>query len=354
VTFDPEQLAKHDLRPLRELLLDAGYRTETLAKQLKLHPKMLLADTARNSLIHGDSLGSSPSAVLGRLFLLCAPVPVPEVRKLSNSLIQTLYGYDLVRADAAGRHVVGNVTITEVDGFYYVADRLFENTSGAVGVTISSDVCMPPHASSFELAKAISVVSPDSSVLDVGCGSGCLSLPLTASAGLVTGIDTSSRAVAFSRANASCNGVTARFEHVGWEKFDSPEQYDLILYNSPDERAAFDFVNNGLPRLLRHGGRAQVRLVCDIHAEDRDVQGAVSRMTSVGPQFDVRILAPDDSLFSLSRDVLARGGRPARTLLVERHSEWHAYVDSLRRRGVVEVASIILDITRGRPGFSGQ
>jgi SAM-dependent methyltransferase len=346
VTLDPDKLAEHDLRPVRTLLLESGYRTKTLAARLGLDdPETLLADTARNSLMYCDSLGSSPPAILGRLFLLCAPVPIPVFSKLTKPLIRALYEYELVRVDTDGRHVVANVTITEADGHYYIADRLFENKSGSIHVTISSDMCMPPHASSFELSRIISKALPGSTVLDVGCGSGYLSLPLAVSTELVTGIDTSSRAVAFSRANASLNGLHARFIHQGWEQYDLPEQYDLILYNSPDGGAAFDFINNGLTRFLRPSGRAHVRLVCDVLAEDDDVTSAVRRITTIGPQFAVRIHVPSDSLYSLNREVIAQGSRPSRTLLVDRHSDWQAYLDSLRSRGVVEVASIVLDIT---------
>ena len=41
--------------------------------------------------------------------------------------------------------------------------------------------------------KAIARGRTGSAVLDVGCGSGCLSLPLARPAGHVTGIDTSGR-----------------------------------------------------------------------------------------------------------------------------------------------------------------
>jgi SAM-dependent methyltransferase len=359
VTFDPNRLAEHDLRPLGVLLLDAGYRTRTLAESLKLaDAEALLADAARNSFIHCDSLGTSPPAILGRLFLLCAPVPVPIFGKLPGSLMQALYEYGLVQIDADGRHVVGKVSITEVDGYYFLADRLFENRFGDICVTISADICMPPHASSFELSKAIARVPCGLKLLDIGCGSGCLSLPLAGSADLVTGIDISSRAVAFARANASLNGARARFAHADWEQFDSQEHYDQVFFNSPDAGEAFRFVNNGIPRFLRRSGRAQVWLNCEVLAEDGDIQGTVHRMSAIEQQFDVRILVNDGSPFSLNREALAQGKRPPRTLLVEHSSEWREYVDSLRSRDVVEVASIVLDVTghdgpysqRGEPG----
>lgn len=344
--FDPDRLAEHDLRPLGNLLLDAGYRTGTLAQSLRLEgAEALLADAARNSFIHCDSLGTSPPAILGRLFLLCAPVRAPIFGRLPGSLVRALCEHGLVQPAADGRHVVGKVSITETGGYYFLADRLFENRFGDISITTFTEICMPPHASSLELSNAIAQVYRGSAVLDIGCGSGCLSLPLAGSADHVTGIDISSRAVAFARANASLNGVRARFAHAGWEQFDSQENYDQVFFNSPDASEAFRFINNGIPRFLRWGGHAQVWLYCEVLADDGGVQGTVRRMSTLGQQFDVRILVNDGSPFSLNREALARGRRPPRTLLVKHPSEWHGYVDSLRSRDVVEVVSIVLDIT---------
>jgi SAM-dependent methyltransferase len=351
VTFDPSTLAGRDLQYLRAGLLAAGYRSETLADSLRVKgAAALMSDIARISLICCDSLGTSPSAVLGKLFLLCAPVPMRVFGKLPRPLTQSLHEHGLVHIDSGGQHVIGRVSITEVDEFYFLADRLFENRFGTITVTTPDDVCMTPHASSFELMKAIARGRAGSAVLDVGCGSGCLSLPLARPAGHVTGIDTSGRAVAFARANASLNGVRAQFEQAAWQNYDSQQRYDHILFNTPGPSTAFDFVTAGIPRFLAPGGRAEVWLTCEVLAEDGDIRGTVDRMSTIEPPFDLRIMVNDRSPCSLSREAVASRRRPGHTLVVKHPAEWRAYVDSLHSRGVVEVASIVLEIThRGTP-----
>jgi len=333
------------MQHLRAGLLDAGYRTQTLAESLGVGgAEALLSDIARISLICCDFLGTSSSAILGKLFLLCAPVPMHIFHKLPEPLSQSLHEHGLVQIDSDGQHAIGRVSITEVDGFYFLTDRLFENRFSTITVAIPDDVCMPPHASSFELMKAIARARGGSTVLDVGCGSGCLSLPLARSADLVTGIDISGRAIAFARANASLNGVRAQFENAAWENYNPQQRYDHILFNTPGPTAAFDFVSAGIPRFLAPGGHAEVWLTCEVLAEDGDIRGAVDRMSTIESPFDLRIMVNDRSPCSLSREAVASRRRPGHTLVVKHPAEWRAYAESLHSRGVVEVASIVLEI----------
>jgi hypothetical protein len=348
--FDPTTLAEYDLRYLGALLLDAGYRTETVAEGLDIESaEALWADIVRNSLYYHEFLGASPPAIIGKLFLLCMPLPARIFDGLPAPLPRILREYGLVQADADGQHVVGKVSITEAGGFYFLADRLFENRFGKISVTmpaVSTGICIPPNASSLDLLTAIRRVPCGSAVLDVGCGSGFLSLPLARSASLVTGIDTNDRAIAFARANASMNGVEAQIEHTSWENYDSPQRYDHIVFNTPSPSVAYEFVTTGIPPLLAAGGRAQVLLICEVLAEDGSVRSAIGRMSAIESAFDLNIVINDESPFSLSREAIASGKRPPRTLLIKQPSEWRAYVDSLRRRGVTEVVSTVLEITR--------
>lgn len=308
-------------------------------------PEALLADAARHSVIYGDAAGESPTAVLARLFVFCAPVAADSFEVLPGSLKRELLEHELVEIDPDGEFATGNVTISEVGGRYYLADRLFENIFGTLSVTMNADKCMPPHASSFELARAIGQRAAGSAALDVGCGSGCLTLPLARSGGAVTGIDIGGRAIEFARANASLNGVRALFEQTGWAEFDPGVRYDRVLFNAPDAAAAFGFVSAGVPRLLAAGGVAHVWLWCEVLAGDGDVHAAVARLGRVDPPLTVRVVINERSPFSLGRAAIAQGTRPPNTLLVERTSDWARYVASLRARDVVEVASLVLEIS---------
>ncbi len=67
------------------------------------------------------------------------------------------------------------------------------------------------------------------SVIDYGCGSGVLAIAAKLlGAGPVTGVDIDPQAIVASRANATMNGVTARFEEP--ERF-APEPADVVVAN---------------------------------------------------------------------------------------------------------------------------
>jgi SAM-dependent methyltransferase len=242
-------------------------------------------------------------------------------------------------------HVIGNVSISEIGGGFYLADRLFENLFGEIKISLPVDVCMPPHASSLELMKAVGGPRRSSSALDVGCGSGCLTLPLTRTAENVTGIDISGRSVAFARVNASLNSVEAKFEQSAWQDYHFSKRYDHIIFNSPDATSASAFVTEGIPKFLTDEGNAQIWLTCEALARDRNIHAAVNRLTTIRPPFKLRIMVNEQSPFSLSRDEIMSGKRPRRTLLVVHSHEWADYIDALRSRSVVEVASVVLDIS---------
>jgi SAM-dependent methyltransferase len=353
MTFDPRILAARELGILRNHLAAAGYQSGSLAESFGIaSADILIADVARHSLHLWNSTRTSPTAILAKLFMFCAPVPMHLFDSLPGPLTAILREYGLVAVDAAGC-VTGKVSVNEIGGYYYLADRLFENRSGIVSLTPSADACMPPHASSLELMKAIESTRPGSTILDVGCGSGCLSLPFAGTGGKITGIDISDRAVAFACANASLNGLTAEFSHADWKEYKPPQRYDHVVFNSPSAAMAFEFANLGIPRLLAPGGHARIWLRCEVLAEDGDIYGTISRATSIAPQFILQITAHDESPFSLSAAAIESGKRPRRTLLVKHASEWNGYVDSLRSRGVAEVASIVLDISHNRAPLAG-
>ena len=114
--FDPSTLAEHDLQHLRAGLLDAGYRSEALAERLGVRgAEALLSDSARISLVCHDFLGTSPSAILGKLFLLCAPVPMRVFDELPHPLSQSLHEHALVQVDSDRQHAIGRISRQSCD-----------------------------------------------------------------------------------------------------------------------------------------------------------------------------------------------------------------------------------------------
>lgn len=343
--FDPSALAGRDVRGLRSSLLESGYRTDAVARLLGLpDAESLLTDIARHSLIRCELLDDSCPAVLGKLFLLCAPVPAAVFGGLPRALTRELRENGLVRFDTDAGIVTGTVTITEFDGYFYLADRLFENSSGRITVGCLDTACMPPHASSFEIMRAIGPVRSDSVVLDVGCGSGFLSVPLARAAGHLTGIDINERAAAFARANATLNDVPACFGAGSWEDFEAGQRFSRVIFNAPNAPVGFGFISGGVPRLLAPGGVAQVWAMCEVLAEDGDIHGTVDRMCTLAAPLRLTVVRNEDSLFSLGRDAITSGKRPRHTLLIDHPAQWRAYVDDLRSRTVTEVVSATLEI----------
>lgn len=75
-------------------------------------------------------------------------------------------------------------------------------------------------------------VEPGDRVLEVGCGSGALSLVAAGEGAEVVGVDVSEEAVEASKGNAEENGVEAEFRHS--DLFDNvSDRFDVVIFNPP-------------------------------------------------------------------------------------------------------------------------
>ncbi|MCX5829961.1 MAG: tRNA (adenine(22)-N(1))-methyltransferase TrmK [Deltaproteobacteria bacterium] len=112
---------------------------------------------------------------------------------------------------------------------------LIQLPSGLVELLIPQAVHMPPP-SSIELARLLDV-QPGESVLDLGCGSGLLSIAaakLGARQVIATDVDPS--ALAAARHNARINGLESRIELRSGSWFDAvgeEERFDVIVATPP-------------------------------------------------------------------------------------------------------------------------
>ncbi|MBN1786295.1 MAG: methyltransferase [Candidatus Methanofastidiosa archaeon] len=94
------------------------------------------------------------------------------------------------------------------------------------------DNVYPPLEDTLLLAKNIDV-RPGDKVLEIGCGTGYVSIAAAMMGGIVEGVDINAAAVSLSSLNAKKNGVkNARF-HIGdmFENVDGP--FDVIIFNPP-------------------------------------------------------------------------------------------------------------------------
>jgi 2-polyprenyl-3-methyl-5-hydroxy-6-metoxy-1,4-benzoquinol methylase len=96
-------------------------------------------------------------------------------------------------------------------------------------------------------------------ILEVGSGTGALSVYLALNGARVTGIDVSEETVALATRRAEANGVADRveFRAVPIERLDDPDgTYDAIIGNQVLHHFELDEAMPNIGRLLRAGGRA--------------------------------------------------------------------------------------------------
>jgi release factor glutamine methyltransferase len=89
----------------------------------------------------------------------------------------------------------------------------------------------PPSEDTFLLLEEIEV-RPGERVLEMGCGTGIISLHCAKAGGVVTAADINPRAVDCARANAERNGLEAEFLHSDLF-LDVEGRFDLIIFNPP-------------------------------------------------------------------------------------------------------------------------
>lgn len=99
----------------------------------------------------------------------------------------------------------------------------------------------------------------DKRVLELGCGSGTISIWLALQGAITTGIDVSDQTLEIARRRASVNGVSDRstFKAVPAEQLDHPDGYfDRIIGNQVLHHFDLASTMPNIRRLLKPGGRA--------------------------------------------------------------------------------------------------
>ncbi len=89
----------------------------------------------------------------------------------------------------------------------------------------------PPREDTFLLLEAISVV-PGEKVLEMGCGTGIISLHCSKAGAYVTAVDVNPYAVSCARGNAALNGLELDVVHSDLF-LDVEGSYDVMLFNPP-------------------------------------------------------------------------------------------------------------------------
>jgi SAM-dependent methyltransferase len=335
---------------LGALLKASGYTNENVCHRIGItvEAEQFLSNIGRYSLTHLEDLRRSPDplSILCQLFLFSGQIPRNELDGLDEevtSLLWRLGMVETVRGDSGS--VRGVVQITEYNGYYFLSDKLFENLLCDFMEREDQDrLCMPPHASSLELLHALQKPGSATSFLDIGCGTGCLSILRAGGYGVVVGFDANSRCVEFSRINSILNGVNVEYQVDTWELFSRGRTFDHVSFNPPTTEAAFSFINSKLSEVLSVGGLAQIHVVLEVLAGDQSWQGVVERRIDRAEKWSIEGEVHEGSPYSFSLKSL-RGGLPQDgTLLDGQAVKWVNRIKSMDSRNVSEVKCVTLNL----------
>jgi SAM-dependent methyltransferase len=351
ISYDRRQAS--DWRALGTALYDSGYTTQAVRDMLKIGDpaETVLADIARYSLIYSKKLEkiNNELSVITKLFFFCRKVGTSELDLLRPDLRFPLRQLGLITLDSRSSEAVrGTVAMTEYDGRYFCSDRIFEHLGEHFELNSSEDACMPLHASSLELLKTLRRPPGAESFLDVGCGTGCQSILFAGQYKKVFGFDPNPHCIQYATANSHLNNVQARYVTAGWESITAfAEPYHHIAFNAPSAQSAFDFIADGCQRMLGKGGIAQVWTTFEVSSEDGDAIKALEHRLRLpdGLELAESVWNPE-SPFALSQQNIAARRLPVHYLPLPRAVSRRDYLDGLAERGVIEVASVTLNLYR--------
>jgi len=229
---------------LRRALARAGYDQANLQQLLGAPDARLSADEQRCLWLWRARDTRDDRALLARLFLLEAPVPLAAARRaLGQAALSGARALGLVRTRAAtlepraqlGLHagliIAGDLELGAADA------RRRDHAAGPNTATI--------------LLDRMTVRRPVARALDLGCGGGYLALRLAAHADAVCATDVSARALRYGRLNAALNGI-GQVQFAPSDRFSAlrRRRFDLITGNLPfviSPETRFVFRDAGLP-----------------------------------------------------------------------------------------------------------
>jgi 2-polyprenyl-3-methyl-5-hydroxy-6-metoxy-1,4-benzoquinol methylase len=339
-----------DLAALAELLSGAQYTSEHVLRVLAVDEPVekLLANTGRYSFFYREELDDlhTPVAVLAQLFMFGCRVHTDRLEVIPEPLRAILSRKRFLAPAPEHPGVTrATVSITELHGRYFLSDRMFENAGdeGFIPNVQEGRRCMPPHASSIELLTALE--ETHGSFLDVGCGSGCISILTAPRYTRIGGFDMQERAVDYARANAQMNRVTADYVVSDHTQFRPVERYDHCAFNAV-EAVAFEFVNSTVDRILAPGGVCQMWSTFAVTREENTALGAMHARAPNHALYDIEVKPLPDSPWACSRELFAKGRLPDNSLLVEHPDETVELIGSLKARGAVEIICCIFTMRR--------
>jgi predicted RNA methylase len=218
-------LSHENSQRLRDFFTDAGYTEPNLRKYLGAPelPSRALRNLPR--LLDKTSAPTLLDALLRWFWLGCAQNEAQTAKLVDGELLALLFESGLIESD--GEWLTGKAMLLPVDGFLIASDHpsAFE--------TQQSELVLWPNPTSKFLNK-FAVRRHSRTTLDLGTGSGILSLNAAKYSDVVIATDLNARAVLFAQFNARLNGVD-NIEVLTGDCFApvSDSRFDLILSNPP-------------------------------------------------------------------------------------------------------------------------
>jgi SAM-dependent methyltransferase len=219
------ELSQEEFHELLAFLEGAGYVEATIRKHMGAAelPSRQLRNTPR--LLERTSEPTLLNALLRWFWLGLAQSEAQVAQRVESAFLALLLKCGLLTAEAG--NLQGTCMLMPIDGFLVVADFPAAIDRG------EPEMVLWPNPTSKFLAR-FSIRRHSRATLDLGTGSGILSLGASKFSDVVVGTDLNQRAVAFASFNAKLNGI-ANVEVLAGDCFAPVEgrTFDLILSNPP-------------------------------------------------------------------------------------------------------------------------
>jgi len=234
-------LEQDSARSLRTFFEQAGYTEQNLRKHLGAAelPSRQLRNHAR---LRDRTAAATPLNLLLRWFWMGDPAEEAQASStIPPEILACLVQSGLLKRQ--GSHFVPGAMLLHIDGFLVASDHASAIERG------QAEMVLWPNPTSKFLSR-FAVRRPSRATLDLGTGSGILSLSAARFSETVVATDLNARAVACARFNARLNDVE-NMEVLEGDCFQpvSGRRFDLILSNPPffiTPQAGYMFCDNSM------------------------------------------------------------------------------------------------------------
>jgi SAM-dependent methyltransferase len=220
--------ADDDYRRAAETLHRADFSEQSVQRVLERKDILAMAVSEVPRALR-KTAAPTPLNTLIRLLFIGLPAPLQAVREALHPMpLEAWTQADLLCPPDAQGQVEPRIQIWPLGGLLVAVDLPWRRNAAP-----PADFVVPPGPLTLQLAN-LSIDRPCPQVLDLGTGSGALSLMVAPRAETVFATDSNPRALAFTRFNLGLNQID-NVRCLAGDLFDSVagRQFDLILCNPP-------------------------------------------------------------------------------------------------------------------------